>query len=113
MQSPQHRVPLTEIEQYLQEPEIVEAVEGQLTDTTNISTQNVVYNFNLLEYWENNQKKIPYSFQNGKTFSWYSCESAPIERVFSISTRVVTNSRTNLKPNSIEQIMMLKVNGFN
>ena len=38
--------------------------------------------------------------------------SAPIERLFSISTRVVTNSRMNLTSNSLDQLMMLRVNGF-
>ena len=112
-QSSQQRITRTELEQYLQEPDIVEGGEGQVTDeNTSVQSKIIVNHFDLLEWWKNNQTKFPILSKMAKQYHAIPASSAPIERVFSISTRVVTNSRTNLTPDSLEQLMMLKVNGF-
>ena len=71
-----------------------------------------VPNFDLLEWWKANEKRFPILSKIARQYHAIPASSAPIERVFSISTRVVTASRTNLKPELIEKLMMLKVNGL-
>ena len=79
---------------------------------TNTSDQSkiIINHFDLLEWWKNNQTKFPILSKMARQYHAIPASSAPIERLFSISTRVVTNSRTNLTPDSLEQLMMLKVN---
>ena len=107
----QQRITL-EFDQYLHEPEIVES-QGQVSDTnTEYPHQIIVDCFDLLEWWKSNQTKFPILSKMARQFHAVPASTAPIERVFSISTRIVTNSRANLTPSSIEQLMMLKINGL-
>lgn len=63
-----------------------------------------------LKWWQENSHHYPYLAKIFKCCFPMVATSVPCERVFSKAGLLITDRRTRLKPNKVQQIMFLKEN---
>ena len=63
---------------------------------------------NPLEYWKLHALKYPVLSFMARRYLAIPATSASIERIFSISSNIITKSRNRLEPETVRQIVLLK-----
>jgi hypothetical protein len=82
--------PLSELKRYLEEPLYI------------VGTGST---FNILQYWKDNEARFPTVARMAADFLGAPTSSVPSESTFSTSGSVVSDSRSNLKPHTVETLM--------
>jgi len=76
------------------------------------NTQELEVSCSPLSWWKMNFKHYPRLAQLAKKFLSIQATSAPAERIFSLAGLIVTDRRTRLDPEHVEQIIFLNHNSI-
>lgn len=66
-----------------------------------------------LNYWKVHKDQYPVLSLLARRYLAIPATSAAIERIFSISSNIITKSRNNLNPETVRMLMLLKNWRFN
>lgn len=70
----------------------------------------VIEDISPLKYWENNENKYPNIAKIAPKYLTICASSAPVERLFSVAGKFYTSSRTLLKEDNFENLILIKLN---
>lgn len=63
-----------------------------------------------LQYWKQRENKFPNLAKLARKYLTICASSAPVERLFSVAGKFYTNSRTQLKADNFENLILIKMN---
>lgn len=98
---------------FLDEKKINKLDENNHTSTeilNYLKEATVAEDINPLEYWKKNENVYPNLAKLVPKYLTICASSAPVERMFSVAGKFYTSSRTLLKENNFENLMLIKLN---
>src|SRR6266536_720838 len=75
---------------------------------TYLKETNAIQNTQPLDYWKNNSYKYPILSVLARRYLAIPATSASVERLFSVTSNIITKNRNKLSLNTIKQLISLK-----
>lgn len=81
-----------------------------MQEALNYNPKPVDVNINIMNYWEEKKYSYPYLYEVAKIVNSVPASQVSVERSFSALKLVLTDLRSNLSSDSIQKILLLKLN---
>lgn len=97
-------------ENYASQSQTDNSIELECESYSKISPSDGNGDFNILEWWKQNERSYPHLAQLARRYLATPATSVPSEKIFSAAGRLMTKLRNRLSPKKTDMILFLNKN---